>query len=164
MTARAAYREPMLWLVIGLPAASVVAGILLVVAAVRSGGADEIGDEVQRHAQVQVSELAPDELAQRMRLSVLLRVQDGVVEVLPVSGAMPRTQSLVLSLSHPTHAAQDLRLVLAPSGTGWRLSAPVPEGHDWLARLGPVDGRWRLLGRLESGVHAVLLAPALATD
>lgn len=154
----------MVWLVIGLPAASVVAGILLVVTAVRSGGADEVGDDVRRSAQVQVSKLAPDELAQRMQLSALLRIQDGIVEVLPVTGAIPRTQSLLLSLRHPTDAAQDLRFVLAPSGSGWRLSAPVPAGHDWIAGLAPVDGRWRLLGRLESGVHAVRLAPALAVD
>jgi hypothetical protein len=99
-----------------------------------------------------------------MRLSVLLRVQDGVVEVLPVSGSIPRSQSLLLSLSHPTQAAQDLRFELVPNGPGWRRSAPVPAGHDWIARLGPLDGRWRLLGRLETGVHAVLLAPALVAD
>lgn len=154
----------MVWLVIGLPAASVVAGIMLVVTAVRSGGADEVGDEVRRHAQIQVSELAPDQLAGQLGLSAVLRVQDGVVEVLPVSGPIPRTQTLLLSLSHPSDAAKDLELTLAPEGPGWRMTVPVPGGHDWIAELGPVDGRWRLLGRLESGTESVRLAPALAPD
>ena len=164
MKPRPSYREPMLWLVIGLPAASVVAGILLVVTAVRSGGADEVGDAVQRHAQIQVSELAPDQLAGQLGLSAVLRVQDGIVEVLPVSGPIPRTQSLLLSLSHPSDAAQDLRLTLAPHGPGWRMSVPLSDGHDWIAKLGPVDGHWRLLGRLETGAKSVRLAPAVSSD
>lgn len=154
----------MVWLMIGLPTASVVAGILLVVTAVRSGGADEVGDDVQRRAQIQVTELAPDELAREMKLSAVLRVQDGVVEVLPVSGDIPRTQSLQLSLSHPTDATQDRQLVLAPIASGWRLSTPLAGGHDWIAKLEPANGRWRLLGRLPSGRQAVRLAPALVAD
>ena len=43
------WREPMVWLVFGLPLASIVAGVTLVVIAVRSGGADTVSDQVQRH-------------------------------------------------------------------------------------------------------------------
>lgn len=161
MTIRPAHREPMVWLVWGLPAASVVAGVLLVVTAVRSGGADEVTDKVQRRAQIQVSELGPDQRASAMKLAVILRIGADSIEVLPVSGDVPRTQALVLDLSHPTDSSRDQRLVLQPSGQGWSVPAKVGIDHDWIARLGPTDGAWRVLGRVQTGGYAVRLGSAL---
>lgn len=161
MTGRPALREPMVWLVWGLPAASVVAGVLLVVTAIRSGGADEVTDKVQRRAQIQVSELGPDQRASAMKLAVILRIGPDSIDVLPISGDVPRTQSLVLNLNHPTDSTQDQRLVLLPSGEGWSVRAKTQIDHDWIARLGPADGAWRVLGRVQTGGHAVRLGSAL---
>ena len=164
MTLRATLREPMVWLVFGLPAASVVAGLLLVATAVRSGGADEVTDKVQRHAQIQLTELAPDQRAHAMNVAMLLRIDLDSIEVLPVSGELPRKQSLVLDLNHPTDASRDQRLVLLPSGQGWRVAARVDTSHEWIARLGPSDGDWRILGRMQVGGHAIRLGSALDSD
>ena len=60
------WKEPMVWLVWGLPLASVVAGLWLVVTAVRAGGADPVIDDVQRVSQIQTTDLGPDE-ALRLR-------------------------------------------------------------------------------------------------
>lgn len=161
MTGRAAHREPMVWLIWGLPAASVLAGVLLVVTAVRSGGADEVTDKVQRRAQIQVSELGPDQRASAMKLAVLLRIGADSIEVLPVSGDLPRTQPLVLNLNHPTDSTRDQRLVLLPTAQGWSVPTKTEIDHDWIARLGPGDGAWRVLGRVQTGGHAVRLGSAL---
>lgn len=161
MTGRPAHREPMVWLVWGLPAASVVAGLLLVVTAVRSGGADEVTDKVQRRAQIQVSELGPDQRASAMKLAVILRIGPDSIDLLPVSGDVPRTEPLVLDLSHPTDSTRDRRVVLRPSAHGWSAVAKTETDHDWIARLGPTDGRWRVLGRVQTGGHAVRLGSAL---
>ena len=161
MTGRPASREPMVWLVWGLPAASVVAGVLLVVTAIRSGGADEVTDKVQRRAQIQVSELGPDQRASAMKLAVILRIGAESIDVLPVSGDVPRSQPLVLNLNHPTDSARDQRFVLLPSGQGWSVTAKTELDHDWIARLGPADGAWRVLGRVKTGGHAVRLGSAL---
>lgn len=164
MSHRPAHREPLVWLVWGLPAASVVAGLLLVVAAVRSGGADEVSDKVQRHAQIQVSELGPDQSANAMNVAVILRIASGSIEVLPVSGDVPRGKPLVLSLNHPTDATRDLRLVLRPTGQGWSATSKADTSHDWIARLGPTNGAWRVLGRVHAGGQAVRLASALEAN
>lgn len=148
MTPRPAWREPMVWLMAGLPAASVVAGVMLLVTAVRAGGADEVDATVQRHAQAQVAELGPDEAARRLQVSALVRVHDGLVEALPVSGPLPRDRALLLTLDHPTDAGQDRHLVLQPGGNGWVARATLPTGHDWLLRLAPEDGHWRVVGRM----------------
>lgn len=164
MTTRAAHREPMVWLIVALPAASVVAGLMLVATAIRSGGADEVTDKVQRHAQIQLTELGPDQRAQAMNAAVLLRIDPDSVEVLPVSGDLPRDQSLVLDLNHPTDASRDQRVVLLPTAHGWRASSRVDTSHDWIARLGPANGAWRLLGRVEDGGRATRLGSALDPD
>ena len=58
---RPAWKEPMVWLVAAIPAASVVASVALLVSAARSSGNDDaVADRVQRTAQIQVADLAPD--------------------------------------------------------------------------------------------------------
>jgi len=161
VTERRALREPMVWLMIGLPAASVVAGLLLVATAVRSGGADEVTDDVRRTAQIQVSELGPDALAESMKLSAVLSLDKGTTQVLPVNGEFVRNEALLLTLSHPTDSTQDRQMTLEPSELGWRAAAETGTGNDWIVQLAPVDGRWRLRGRLEAGQRAAHLGPAL---
>lgn len=162
MAERPALREPMVWLMIGLPAASVIAGIALVVTAVRSGGADTVHDEVRRTAQIQVAELGPDALAESMKLSAVLRLEAAAIDVLPVTGEFGRDRPLTLILSHPTDASQDRQLILRPSALGWRITGDLGTSHDWIAQLAPADGRWRVRGRLKAGQRAAHLGPALA--
>ena len=95
------WREPMMWLVIGLPLASVVAGVFLVVVASRDSS-DAVGDVVRRTAQIQVADLGPDARARDLRLSAIVRVDEGYVEVLPVTGDFERDRPLrVLLRPHP---------------------------------------------------------------
>jgi hypothetical protein len=163
MNQRPAWREPMVWLTAGLPAASVVAGILLVVTAVRAGGADDVDAPVQRRAQIQMTELGPDEAARRLQVAALVRMDAAGVHALPVSGPLPRNGALVLSLTHPTDASRDRQLVLEPTSAGWQSPTVLPTGHDWLLKLAPPDGHWRVVGRMVRG-GATRLGPALAPD
>lgn len=154
------WRNPMVWLVAGIPAASIVAGIGLVIVAVRQPN-DAITDKVRRTAQIQVADLDADARAQQAGLRALLRAQDGVIEVLPVGGTFDRARPLELLLRHPARAAQDRRLELAPSTHGWRLAGDIDLSHDWNVELAPADARWRLQGRMPKDQRAVLLVPAL---
>lgn len=159
-------RNPAAWLVIALPIASVVAGVALVVIAVRSGSSDAVIDTVQRTAQIQVSELGPDERASAMKLSAVLRIEADMVELLPVGGGFAdgqvrRDEPLTLRLSHPSEAALDRSLQLKPTELGWRAPVELPLDHDWLLQLGPTDKAWRLKGRLHAGQRAAHLGPSL---
>jgi len=158
---RHALSEPMVWLTIGLPAASVVFAFWLLAAAVRTGGADEIAENVQRTADVQVADLGPDAKAHALNLAAVLHVDAKGVAVFPAQGAFARGQTLVLTLSHPADMRQDRRLVLQPDASGWRIAGDLRKGHDWIARLEPLDGSWRLRGRLKADGLAVRLDPAL---
>ncbi|UWX03906.1 FixH family protein [Pseudoxanthomonas sp. NC8] len=158
---RSKWSNPVMWLVVGLPLLSIVAGVGLVVVAVRSGGADTVGDPVRRVAQIQTTDLGPDATAQKLGLSAVLRVEDGIVEVLPATGSFTRDRPLQLLLQHPAREAEDLHLQLQPEGSGWRLQQAVDAQHDWVVQLRAADSSWRLHGRLPKQQHAARLAPSL---
>lgn len=164
-----AQRKPrnfVLWLVIGLPALVVVASLATLYIAIDAGGSDAIPDEVRRTAQIQTTELGPDERAATLKLSAVFSVREGHVEVLPASGALVddkplRGQPLRLLLAHPTDGSQDIELRLQPTAAGWRAEHALDPNHDWRIQLQPEGTAWRLRGRLPAGQRGVLLAPAV---
>ena len=158
------WRNPVLILVFVLPAISIIAGVGLLVMALRTGGDDPVLDEVRRTARgAQVTDLSADQAAQAGRFAAVVRVdaENGVVEVFPVSGRFTRNAPLQLVLSHPVQSSQDVTLQLQPGDNGWSTQAQVDTSHDWNLRLYPSDREWRLQGRLESGELAARVQPAL---
>ena len=148
---------------LGLPAASVVAGVILVSLAARDSS-DSVGDVVTRTAQIQVSDLSPDARARDLRLSAIVRVDEGFLEVLPVTGDFARGQPLRLVLRHPALAASDLELRAEPADNGWRAEVELPLDHDWKLEVMPEGMPWRLQGRLPAGQRAAHVKPALSGE
>ena len=154
-------REPMLWLVIGLPLAAVVAGLLTLAIAIRAGGSDVIPEEVRRTAQIQVRDLGADEAAQAAHLGFLLEQDRDGLRLRRLTGA-PAAVPLLLRLRHPTDATQDRTLTLQPQGDDWRVAGRVPVDHDWRVELAPAGEAWRVVGRWPAGAVTVHLMPALS--
>lgn len=154
----------LLWLVVAIPLASVVAGIATVVVASRTGSTDAVIDPVRRTAQVQDSDLRADRQAARLGLAARAGVDAGTGAVrLVLQGAPDGTGPLRLVLAHPVRRSADLELDLVPAGDGTWLGriAGVDLGHDWNLLLAPPDGAWRLVGRLAAGSDGFELAAAL---
>ncbi|MGY0505816.1 FixH family protein [Luteimonas sp. e5] len=164
--ARKAWREPMVWLVVGLPALVVVAGFITLYLAITNSGGGSVTNPGWRMGQIQQADLGPDQRAHALGLRVLLREHDGHLEVLPMAGKISRQRALQLLAEHPTDSAQDRSLSLPPGGAGWVSQQPFSEldQHDWKFSLGPGDQSWRLRGRLTRGQRSVVLAPALGED
>ena len=158
-------REPMVWLVIALPLAAVIASIWLVVLSMRGGSIDSVADEVQRTGQIQTTDLGPDARAAQLKLSAVLQSEEGVLRVFPASGEFRRGEPLQLKLLHPHEQDADALLTLEPDELGWHVDYVADPGHDWNVQLGDgdknVEGSWRLRGRLPQGQHAAHLGPAL---
>ena len=107
------WRNPVLILVFVLPAISIIAGVGLLVMALRTGGDDPVLDEVRRTARgAQVTDLSADQAAQAGRFAAVVRVdaENGVVEVFPLSGRFTRTAPLPLVLRHSVPSSQDVTL------------------------------------------------------
>ena len=83
MNAARRWYSPELWLVVGIPLATVVGGMVTLALAVGDLSADGEHEGVQRTAQMQTADLDPDLAAARQGLSARLRVDrtDGQVRV-----------------------------------------------------------------------------------
>lgn len=156
-----ALREPMMWLVIGLPLGAILASALLIRAALLDGNDDAVADPVRRTGQIQTLDLGADERARELGLSAVVQVGEKTVRVFPVTGPFARGAPLQLALRHPHQAAADRELRLEPDALGWQSRALIASGHDWNLELAAQDGDWRLSGRLLRGQRAARVAPRL---
>jgi hypothetical protein len=152
--------NPVVWLVVGIPAATVIAGIWTLMLAAGDSATDAHPDQVRRMAQVQQASTDADETAAREGLAA--RVQVGrdhvLVSVAPTAG----TRAPVLMLRHPIESSLDRALTLSPFPGGWRADESLAAAHGWQLQLVAADGRWRLVGRYRPGDTELVLRPALA--
>ena len=160
--ARPAWREPMTWLVAGLPLAVMVAAIVTIAMARRSP-ADASDGETRRIAQVQIDDLAPDRAAARLGLQGRLDVDAGAGALtLRFDPPVPHAERLELALLHPLDEHLDRRFALLRESDAWRgTTAPWPASQAWELRLRSPRGEWRLTGRLVAGTRSATLVPAV---
>ena len=139
------WRNPMLWLVIGLPSAVIVAALATLAIAIESGGSDAIPDKVRRTAQIQTTELGPDERAATLKLSAVLSVHTGdgeaALELLPASGALFDSASDEGRALRPVQRSPDLardrrRRALQRAGNAASRAALLQHDHDGGALFG----------------------------
>lgn len=157
---RPPWREPLVWLVFGIPALAVVALVWMVFIAAGPGSTDSVDTAVKRTAQIQVADLGPDESAARLQLAALLRIDGGELEVLPLHAGFDTDKPLKLSLHHPTRADLDHEVLMHPTANGWRAPLELDLTHDWKLQLKPQDDSWRLHGRLPRGQLSARMQPA----
>lgn len=158
-----AWREPMVWLVWGLPSLVVVAGIATLVIALRAGGSDTTPAEVRRTAQIQVEDLEADRaaLARGLRGELRIQADTGAVQVVLDAVSGEDVPVLQLQLRHPGRADRDETLALVAANGAWH-GRLAPRAQAWNLELSPPDRAWRLGGRLERGATTASLAPRLA--
>ncbi|MAL04003.1 MAG: nitrogen fixation protein FixH [Arenimonas sp.] len=153
-------RNPVLWLVLAIPALTIVAGVWTLVVASGNSAVDADPDPVRRTAQVQTASIEADAEALRRKLSATLVIEDDTALLRLDQATGPRAP--VLQLVHPLESSFDRQLGLLPDPRGWRTDGEVAATHVWQLRLVADDGSWRLVGRYHPGDTEVALAPALA--
>jgi hypothetical protein len=162
MNIPSAAREPMLLLVIALPAAAVVAGFATLVLAM-SGPGDAGDARVRRVAQTQTTDLAPDLAAARLALRGDVRADDNGAVTLHFEADAPDEPVLQLVLRHAAVPDRDRHARLVRAGEGLYLgrldAARAPGAYN--VELAPESYGWRLVGRIEPGSSALTLGPAL---
>jgi nitrogen fixation protein FixH len=151
--------NPVAWLVVGIPVATVIAGVWTLRLAAGDSATDAHPDQVRRMAQVQQASTDADQAAARDGLSARIEVAADhvLVSVHPTAG----TRAPVLMLRHPIESRLDRALELSPHPRGWRSRESLAAPHGWQLQLVADDGRWRLVGRYRPGDTELLLQPAL---
>ena len=157
-TTRSAWREPMVWMLVGLPLASVAIGFALLFAAVHPGREDmETVGKVTKVGKLLVSAEAAAAPAQISTEGVVLRTKGDMVEVLPMDGDFPRGGKLTLTLSNDS--GQGRTVHLSPSELGWRGVGSLDGDHGWTVQLASDNGAWLLHGRWMPQARSLRLMP-----
>lgn len=144
------YREPMLWLALGIPLATIIGGVETMRLAFLGDSDDVEPQPVTRTAQAQETDLGPDMVAARRKLRARLshdRATQRVIIALP--GVAASEGPLTLDLIHPIYAREDRRMVMVWSDGAWRASAAWPPGK-WKLTLVDQHVRWRLAGLVDA--------------
>lgn len=161
--ARSPWREPMVWLVFGIPAATVIAGLATFAIALRAGSVDSVPAPVARVAQAQVLTGTADAAATRGDYRATLNLQrDGAtwrirVETVPAALADAPLQVLFV---HPTLARRDVRVELDGRAAA---RTPAPDFIPQQVIVSDAAGAWRLVGAY-SELSAMKLTPALSAQ
>jgi len=153
---------PELVVMIGIPAASVLGGIVTLMLATGDLSADGEHEGVRRTDQVQTADFEPDFAAARAGLHADLRVDRGRGEVsvrLPASVAA--REDLELVFVHSLQSGRDLRARLQPRDGAWVAALAPDAGSRWRVVLADRDRNWRLVGTLPRGGATLSLQPAL---
>jgi hypothetical protein len=148
----------MVWLLLAIPAATVVAGMATLRIA-RAGGQDAEPEPVRRTLQAQEADLAPDARAARLHLQARVHVDAGRVQV--DAPAQAAGDALTLRLVHPTRAEQDLAWTRDAGAGTWR-GPPFPAATRGRWILEDRTQGWRLVGRWTDARGDASLRPAVA--
>jgi len=157
------FREPMVWMMIGLPLCAVVAGTSTLMIALNSGSTDAVPDVVTRTLQIQNANLDADRRAIELGLSGRLTIdaETGAVQV-QLDGLESLPPRLKLQLLHAGRASRDLQVPLVRGNDAWHGRVLNAAGQAWNIELSAEDTSWRVGGRLDPGAVDSALAPLLA--
>ena len=159
MKTGSAIREPMVWLMFGIPLLTAVAGFYTLHIAGLANASDVVNMPVARMAQVQETDLSADENAARANIAAHLDVADGQWVI--SSSGHTADEELILDLQHPIDKTQDQILVLHRHGKLFVSNMPVNKSNDWLLQLTDSKKQWRLVGRLRKQSDTADLHPSV---
>lgn len=141
------YREPWPWMLISLPLATVVAGMLTLVLAITSNDG-LVADDYYRQGLGINREMSRLRAAQALGLAADLRWESEAAQVtVDLPPHTTRPPLLRLSLAHPTQPALDRSLVLQPVSAD-RYAGPLssPPATRWRVTLEDAQRTWQLAG------------------
>ena len=155
---------PLLWFVVGLPAAVVIAGFVTLAIAVRSSD-DIVRDDFRKEGLAIYADPGRDAAAAVLGARARL-VFDATAEALRVElvlGQGEPPSSLLVVFSHATRAEFDRMITLNGDGLVFEgRTGPLPPGH-WYVEITPPNRRWRLKGDFrDTAGELVLAAPGVS--
>ena len=157
------WREPMVWLIVGLPLLSVVMATTYAVFAFRVFDGVVEDDYYQRGKAInRVLRRDREAEARSLRAELALDERTGDLSVRFTSnGEAQLPPSVTVDLFHSTHAGADRRVELRRDGEGRYLGViePLPPGR---YNVQAETASWRIVGELRAPADSgCLLAPAL---
>ncbi|MDP1605244.1 MAG: FixH family protein [Rhodocyclaceae bacterium] len=141
------YREPWPWLLMILPATSVVVGLAFAwTAVVTSDGL--VTEDYYKQGQMVGETLVQSRRATELGIAAgLLLTNDNIrIRLTARQADMPMPGALLVTVSHPTRAGQDQRITLKPVGDAYVGSMQAPLSGHRLVLIEDEAKTWRLVG------------------
>jgi uncharacterized protein len=141
------YREPWPWFLMSGPFLVIVAALVSAWVAVSTNDG-LVADDYYKQGLVAGETLAKSQKAQELGLSVSLRLTSDSIRITLKSrevGMVPPA-TLLISMSHPTRAGIDQKLVLKRNGDAYMGDANLPASGHWLIVVEDDAKTWRLMG------------------
>jgi hypothetical protein len=159
--ARPWFREPMVWLVIALPALTVIGALFTVVTAFATRDAVVV-DEYRKEGLAINRDPTRDRAAARLGVGAALSIEDDTLSVRLDPGTAPAPAQLVVIFSHATRAELDRLVTLGRAADGRYAAplAPLAPGH-WYLEVSPADRGWRLTGEFTDRPATLTLRPGI---
>ena len=153
------HREPLVWLVIAIPALTVVAGLTTVFTAFRKADV-EVSDDVRREGLAIHQDPTRDNAASALGVTAKFTLAGGHLHVELAPGRAPSPSTLLVVLSHATRAEYDqlVPLTAAADGSFDTMLPTLRAGH-WYIEVTPTDRSWRLTGEFTGGTAELALTP-----
>ena len=162
-TRRPWHREPLVWLVIAIPALTVVAGLSTVYIAHHTADV-EVSDDVRREGLAIHQDPARDNAASTLGVSAKLTLADGHLHVVLAPGKASPPSTLLVVLSHATRAEYDQLVPLTAAADGsYDTNVPALRAGHWVLEVTPTDRSWRLTGQFTGSTASLELTPEAAT-
>ena len=142
---RPAWREPLVWLVVGIPAATVVAGVVTWWIAAQRADSNVADDYYKRGLAINRS-LERESRAKTLGLRAEVSLTGENDLRLRLTGGAVLPPTLTVMLTHPVRAEQDRRLSVDRQADGvYRIVAPQVRAGTWDISIEAQD--WRLAAR-----------------
>lgn len=154
----------MVWLIIGLPTAAVVAGIITVAIAARSADTLVEGD-IQKEGLAFHRSTERDQMAGQLGLSASVRLSEDRLRMELQGHLDPSPEWITLSFVHPTDAHRDIKATLARLGSGlYGGKVGALDGVNYQVIVEPADNAWRLAGHWAARQGDILSLSAVKSD
>jgi hypothetical protein len=151
---------PLMWFVVGLPLAVVVAAFITLTIAIRSAD-DVVRDDFRKEGLAIYADPARDAAAVEAGAQALLEVQaDGAINVSLSLARGELPDGLVVVLSHATRAEYDQRVPLRLQDSRYVGRAEALAPGRWYVEITPPGREWRLKGDFRDAAAGLKLAPA----
>lgn len=147
-TSRPWWKEPMVWLIAGLPAIAVIASFITYFIAAHDPDSLVKSDYRKEGFAVVAPASEADKAAAALGLSARLTARNGQMELVLRGNLAAKPKQLILNIVHPTKERQDAHIILVHS---YELSYIAPatdtgSGKRMLV-LEPEDRAWRITGQ-----------------
>lgn len=141
---RAANREPMVWLIVGIPLSAVLAGFVTLWLAITTDDGLVVDDYYQRGKTIN-RVLRREQQAEELGLEAVLRIDPAGRVSVSLRGDAPGGDLPTLRLLHPAQAQRDYTTRLSATAPGqFQAKVPALTAARWYVRL--ETPQWRLTG------------------